>query len=120
MRRSAAAPGRARQSGPASAAAPAPERSPRVPRRYPCKLRPETDLPDVLEVFAGFEPDGAAGRDPYFAAGAWVAADAALAGLDLKDAKPPQLNAFAALHGDAHGVEHGVDGQFRLHFGDFG
>src|SRR4051812_20624393 len=34
---------------------------------------------DVLEVFAGLEPDGAAGRDPDFLSGPWIAADAALA-----------------------------------------
>ena len=60
-------------------------------------------LADVLQLFAGLEADGAAGRDAHFLAGAGVAADAALAGLHLKHAKSPQLNTFAALHREPHG-----------------
>src|ERR1700752_2219069 len=77
-------------------------------------------LPYVLQVFAGLEADGASGRNADFLARAGVAADAALPRLYLKDPEPAQLDAFAALHGGPHRVEHRVDCHLSFDFGDVG
>ena len=53
-------------------------------------------LPEVLEVLAGLEADRASGGDLHFLARPRVAADSALARLDLEDAEPPQLDPFPA------------------------
>ncbi|MCK7529324.1 MAG: hypothetical protein MZV64_73135 [Ignavibacteriales bacterium] len=74
----------------------------------------------VLEVLARLEPDGPARRNADLLAGPWVTADAPLAGLHLEDAEPAQFDAIAPLHRQAHGVEHGVDGQLGLHLRDVG
>ena len=75
---------------------------------------------DVLQLLAGLEADGPAGRDAHFFAGAWVTADAALARLHLEDAEAPQLDPIAALHRDAHRVEHRVHRQLSFDLGDVG
>jgi len=75
-------------------------------------------LADILEVFTGFEPDGAARRNPHFLARPGVAPDPALAWLDLEDAEASKLDAVATLHGEPHGVEYRIDGHLSLHFGD--
>ena len=49
-----------------------------------------------MEFFAGFEADGFAGGDADFFAGAWVAADAGLAGFDAEDAEAAEFDALAA------------------------
>src|SRR2546423_14485752 len=77
-------------------------------------------LADVLQIFAGFEPDRAPGRNADFLAGPRVAADAALARLHLEDPESAQLDALAALHGDSHRVEDGVDCHLGFDFGDVG
>src|SRR5512137_3149560 len=80
----------------------------------------ETRSAQILKVLARLEPDGPAGRDADFLAGPWVTADAPLPGLHLEDAESAQLDAIAPLHRQAHGVEHGVDGQLGLHLRDVG
>jgi hypothetical protein len=77
-------------------------------------------LPDILEVFAGLEPDGATGRNSDFLACSRIAADAALARLHLKHAKTTQLNTIAALHGETHGIEDRINRHLSLDFGDVG
>src|SRR5687768_17343467 len=77
-------------------------------------------LADVLEVLARLEPDGTPGRDSHFLARPWVTADATLAWLDLEDAEAPKLDAIAALHRQAHGVEYGIDRHLSLDLGDVG
>src|SRR5512135_1301220 len=72
---------------------------------------PRDGSADVLQVFARLEPDGPARRNAHFLAGPGVAPDAALAGLDLKDAEPSQLDPVAALHRHAHRVEHRIHRQ---------
>jgi hypothetical protein len=69
-------------------------------------------LADGLEVFAGFEADGFAGGDADLGAGAWVAAYAGFAGLDVEDAEAAELDAVLLGEGGFHGVEDGVDGGF--------
>src|ERR1043165_3863661 len=77
-------------------------------------------LPDILEVLPWLEADRPAGRDADFLAGPRIAADAALARLYLKDAESPKLDAFAALHGHSHRVEHRVDGYLGFDLGNVG
>src|SRR5262249_27571321 len=74
----------------------------------------------VLEVLARLETDGASGRDLDFLAGARVAADAALARLDLEHAEAAQLDPVPPHQGVFHGLEHGLDGHFRLDLRDVG
>ena len=81
---------------------------------------PTDRLSDVLEVFARFEANSPAGRNPDFFSRSWVAANAALARLHLEDAKSPKFNALATLHRDAHRVEDGVDSYLGLNLGDVG
>ena len=96
------------------------ESSPRrIPELAECKVEPNSgQLPDILEVFAGLEPNGTTRGNADFLAGARVAADATLAGLYLEDAKPSQLNAIAALHGETHGVKDRIDCHLSLDLGD--
>ena len=77
-------------------------------------------LPDILEVLAGLEANRSARRDANFLARPWVASDAALAGLHLKDPESAQLDAIPALHGQTHGVEYGVNRDLSFDFGDIG
>ena len=65
---------------------------------------------DALEFFAGFEADGFAGRDVDFFAGAGVAADTGLAGLDAEDAEAAELDALAAAESLLEGFENRFDG----------
>jgi hypothetical protein len=81
---------------------------------------PTDRLSDVLEVFSRLEANCAPGRNPDFFPGPWVAANAALAGLHLKDAESAKFNALAALHRDAHRIEDGVDSYLGLNLGDVG
>ena len=52
-----------------------------------------------MKFFARFEADGLAGRDVDFFAGAGIAADAGLAGLDAEDAEAAEFDALAAAEG---------------------
>jgi hypothetical protein len=73
-----------------------------------------TKLIEDLEVFAGLEADGFARGDGDLGAGARVAADAGLAGLDSEDAEAAELDAVAGSEGALHRLEDGVDGGFCL------
>jgi hypothetical protein len=63
-----------------------------------------------LEFFAGFEADGFAWGDADFFAGAGVAADAGLAGLDAEDAEAAEFDALAAAESLLERIENGFDG----------
>src|SRR5207247_9482601 len=67
------------------------------------------NLADILQIFAGLEPNRPAGRNAHFLAGPRVAPDAALARLYLKDPESAQLDPLATLHGSPHRVEDCVD-----------
>src|SRR5688500_1046139 len=73
---------------------------------------------EVLEILARLEADGAPGWDLHFLARPGIAADAALPGLHLEDAEPPQLDPLPAHHGVLHRVEHGLDRDLGLELGD--
>src|SRR3954453_12885401 len=77
-------------------------------------------LADILQVFARFEADRASRRNADFLAGPWVAADAALARLDLEDAEAAQLDALAPLHGGPHRVEHPIAAHLSFPLGKVG
>src|SRR5690606_1558276 len=77
-----------------------------LPRGNQARMSPCGLLPDILEVLAGLEADGPAGRNADFLTSPRVAADAPLPGLHLEDAEPAQLDAVAALHGEPHGIEY--------------
>src|SRR6202044_2112947 len=57
---------------------------------------------EILEVLAGFEAHGLAGRDRDLDAGLGIASDAFLAVAHLEDAESPQLDAFAVAQGALH------------------
>src|SRR5438874_2178518 len=82
--------------------------------------RRRPSAPDVLEVLARFEADGAARRDAHFLAGPGITADAALTGLNLEYAKATQLDSLTTLHREPHRLEHGVDRHLGLDLGDIG
>jgi hypothetical protein len=67
-----------------------------------------------LQVFAGLEPNGLAGRDVHFRAGSGVPADARFPRLDRKYAKTAQLNPIIGLQGIFHAIEDGIDRLFRF------
>jgi hypothetical protein len=69
---------------------------------------------ESLEFLAGFETDGFSRRDADFFAGAGIAADAGLAGLDAEDAEFAELDALPAAHGILEGFKDGFDGLFGL------
>ena len=77
-------------------------------------------LLEGLEVFAGFEADGAAGGDVDFCAGAGIAADARFAGFYGEDAEAAEFDAVALGEGGLHGAEDGVDRGFGLGAGQAG
>src|SRR5262249_34959671 len=81
---------------------------------------PTNRLSDVLEVFTRLEADRATWRDAHFFARPWIAADAALPRLHLEHAEPAQLDALAALHGDPHRIEDGVDRHLGFYLGNVG
>ena len=64
---------------------------------------------DALEFFAGFEADGFAGGDVDLFAGAGIAADTGLAGLDAEDAEAAKLDALAAAESLLEGFENSFD-----------
>jgi hypothetical protein len=63
----------------------------------------------ALEFFAGLEANGFAGWDVDFFAGAGIAADAGLAGLDAEDAKAAELDTLAAAKSLLERFEDGFD-----------
>ena len=92
-----------------------------LPERRGTRTRsPKGWSADVLQVFAGLEPNRASRRDAHFLARAGIAADAPLAWLHLEDPESSQLDPLAALHRGPHRVEHRVDGHLGFHLGDVG
>ena len=79
-----------------------------------------TAVLDGLQILAGLETNGLAGRNGNFFPGPGVAADPGLAGLDVEDAESPQLYPIIALKRAFHRIEHGVNGSFGLASGDSG
>jgi hypothetical protein len=77
-------------------------------------------LPDILEVFAGFETNRAPRRDAYFLACPWVTTDPTLSRLDLEDAESAELDTVSALHREAHSIKDGINGHLSFRFGDVG
>ncbi len=73
-----------------------------------------------MEFFAGFEADCFAGGDGDLGAGAGVAANAGLAGLDGEDAEAAELDAVFGGEGVLHGLEDGVHGRLGLDAGEAG
>jgi hypothetical protein len=69
-------------------------------------------------VVGGLEADSPSWRDAHFLAGAGVAADASLAGLDLKHAEAAEFDSFAALHREPHRFEYRIHGYLGLDLGD--
>jgi hypothetical protein len=67
-----------------------------------------------VEFFAWLETDRFSGRDADFGAGAGVAANTRLAGLDGEDAETAQLDTVAAAQGSLHGLEDDVYRGFSL------
>ena len=65
-----------------------------------------------MEILAGLEANGFAGRNGDLCAGARVAPDAGFPGLDGEDAESAQFNAIAFNQALFHGVEDGIDGGF--------
>ena len=69
---------------------------------------------EALQLFAGLKAHGFAGRDVDFFAGAGIASDAGLAGLDAKDAEAAEFNALAAAESLLERFENGFDGLLGL------
>ena len=68
----------------------------------------------ALKFFAGLEADGFAWGDADFLAGAGIAADAGLAGLDAEDAEAAEFDALAATERHFERLENRLDGLFGL------
>ena len=67
-----------------------------------------------MQLFAGFEADGFAGRNIDLFAGAWITADTGLARFDAEDPEAPKLNALAAAESRLQGFEDGFDSLLGL------
>src|SRR5438445_11863138 len=65
---------------------------------------------DALKFFAGFEADGFARRNVDLFAGAGIAADPGLAGVDAEHAEAAEFDALAAAERLLQRFEHGLDG----------
>jgi len=68
----------------------------------------------ALELFARLEADGFARRDANFFAGAGIAPDAGLAGLDAENAESAEFDALAAAERLLERFEDGFNGLFRF------
>jgi hypothetical protein len=73
-----------------------------------------------LQFFAGFEAHGLPWRNAHFGARPGITADSRLAGSHVKDTKATKFNAVACGEGLLHGLEDGLDSDFRFGFGDAG
>src|SRR5712664_734044 len=69
---------------------------------------------DALKLFAGFETDGLAGRNVHLFAGAGVAADAGLAGLDAEHAEAAEFDALTAAESLLQRFENSFNGLLGL------
>jgi hypothetical protein len=75
---------------------------------------------EALQLLARLEAHGFARRDVDLFAGAGIATDAGLAGLDAEDAEAAELNTLAAAEGLLERFEHGFDGLLGLGTADVG
>src|SRR5262245_54553459 len=82
--------------------------------------REKPSAADILEVLPGLEPDCSSRRDANLLTRSGVPADPTLAGLDLENAEPAELDSLATLHRQPHRVEHGVHRHLGLDLGDVG
>jgi hypothetical protein len=71
-----------------------------------------------LQFLAGFEAHGLPWRNADFGARPGVSADSGLAGPYVKDTKAAKFNAVVSGEGLLHGIEDGLDSDFRFGFGD--
>ncbi len=67
-----------------------------------------------MQILAGFEADGFAGRNGDLGPGSGIAADPGFARLDGEDTEPAQLDAIALDEALFHGSEDDVDCSFSL------
>src|SRR5208282_830528 len=77
-------------------------------------------LVNRLQLLAGLEADGLAGRNGNFGAGARIPSNAGLARTHVEHAETAQLNAIAVRERLLHALEDGFDGKLRLGLGDPG
>ena len=73
-----------------------------------------------MQVFAGFEADGAPGCDADFGSGTWIAPDAGLAGPDIEDAKTAELDAISFGKRSFEAFKDGLDGGLGFYAGQSG
>jgi hypothetical protein len=71
-----------------------------------------------LQFLTGFEAHGLAWRNAYFRARPGITADSGLAGFYVKDTKTAKFNAVSSGESLLHGLEDGLDSDFRLCLGD--
>jgi hypothetical protein len=70
-----------------------------------------------LQFLAGFEAYGLPWRNAYFRTRPGIAADSGLAGFYVKDTKTAKFNAVISGQSLLHGLEDGLDSDFRLCLG---
>lgn len=80
----------------------------------------EADSVESVEIFAGFEADGAAWCDTDFGSSAWIAADAGFAGTDIEDSEATQFNAVSLGERPFEAFEYGFDGGLGFDAGQSG
>ncbi|SPE31201.1 hypothetical protein SBA2_60032 [Acidobacteriia bacterium SbA2] len=85
---------------------------------FACSSESVNSLGKRLQFLARFEAHGLPRRNTHFSARPGVTADTGLAGPDVKDTKATQFDAVASGEGFLHGVENGLDRDFRFGFGD--
>jgi hypothetical protein len=71
-----------------------------------------------LQFLAGFEAHGLPWRNAYFRARPGITADSGLAGFYVKDTKAAKFNTVSSGQSLLHGLEDGLDSDFRLGLGD--
>jgi hypothetical protein len=86
----------------------------------PLLSRERHQLAQFVQVFAGFEADGAAGSDADFRSGARVAADAGFAGPDVEDAEAAELDAISFGKRSFEAFKDGLDGSLGFYAGQSG
>jgi hypothetical protein len=70
-----------------------------------------------LQFLAGFESHGLTWRNSYFRARPGIAADSSLAGFYVEDTKTAKFNAVISSQSLLHGLEDGLNSDFRLGLG---
>src|SRR5271156_1150560 len=71
-----------------------------------------------LQLLAGLEPHGLAGRDCDFGASARVAPDTSLARTNVEDAEAPQLDALAMRQSSLHAFKNRLNSHLGFGLGD--